>query len=278
MPYLLMETETRGLSDMADKYIISVTKLTAIADAIRAKTGGTDTLTADQMAAAIAGIKGESDSDTWCRKAINQELSGDVKVPDDITALPPYLWYDNRSGKDTCVNSINLNNVKEVSESLFYTANYGALNSITFTNAQRAIGKRAFYGAGITELTIPGNVKAIYDGAFNQCAYLQTVTFEPGDRITIYYYSTFAYKKFFLTNPDAATLTVTFNRDVTFSSGTGVFSGRSGSIILTTGGCMCTSGTFDGFTGKIYVPAAYLDKYKTGTNWSKYADIIVASS
>ncbi len=263
---------------MADKYIISGSKLTAIADAIRAKTGGTDTLTADQMAAAIAGIKGASDSDTWCRKAINRELSGAVKVPDDITALPPYLWYDNYSGNETYIESINLNNVKEVPEGLFYTIVGAALNSITLTNAQRTIGKRAFYGANITELTIPGSVEVIYDEAFSQCAYLQTVTFEPGDRITIYYSSTFAYKKSFWTYPDAATLTVTFNRDVTFSSGTGVFSGRSGSIILTTGGCMCSSGTFDGFSGKIYVPAAYLDKYKADTNWSKYADIIVASS
>lgn len=47
---------------MADKYIISKAKLTAIADAIRTKTGGTANLTADQMATAITGIKSYDDA------------------------------------------------------------------------------------------------------------------------------------------------------------------------------------------------------------------------
>lgn len=41
---------------MADKSIIDNSKLTAIADAIRTKTGGTDALTADQMATEIATL------------------------------------------------------------------------------------------------------------------------------------------------------------------------------------------------------------------------------
>jgi hypothetical protein len=43
---------------MADKVIVSREKLVAVADAVREKTGGTESLTLDEMPGAVAGIEG----------------------------------------------------------------------------------------------------------------------------------------------------------------------------------------------------------------------------
>lgn len=87
-------------------------KLTAIADAVRAKTGGTELLTLDQMAAEIAGISGGGvtglaydigefvfDTDTPSHKtpAVQHSLG---EIPDCII-----VWSDNWAGNTEVIDT-----------------------------------------------------------------------------------------------------------------------------------------------------------------------------
>lgn len=76
------------------KAIIDTDKLTAIGDAIRAKTGKTDKLTASQMADEIGNMQTGGGSDRSGEVALlNKEFSGTYKVPDGAKALTSGCFY-----------------------------------------------------------------------------------------------------------------------------------------------------------------------------------------
>lgn len=71
------------------KYAIEAESLTAIADAVREKTGSTDKLTPAQMASAISGIEGGDSTDT-----LVEYLCGNYTdiVDEKTTTLPTYIF------------------------------------------------------------------------------------------------------------------------------------------------------------------------------------------
>ena len=120
-------------------------KLSAIGNAIRAKTGGTDMLTLDQMPTAIAGIQTGSSSgwdESTVKSLIERSSILNLTLPSDLT---------------------------KIGEGAFYGCKY--LKNITLPNTVTRIENFAFDGCSSLILnSIPSNVEYIGDGAFSGCS------------------------------------------------------------------------------------------------------------
>lgn len=80
-------------------------KLTAIADAIRGKTGGTDALTLDQMATEISGIETGGGSPEICT----------IKIQSDTTVFVGYTRLNDDGTMQTMAASFDLTDTIEMS-------------------------------------------------------------------------------------------------------------------------------------------------------------------
>ena len=169
-------------------------KLSAIGNAIRAKTGGTDMLTLDQMPTAIAGI--QTGSGFWDEDTASSLVSRgiyDIDLPSDLTKIGNYAFAD-------CTNlrlSSLPNSVTEIGRYAFYNCFYMKLTSlptsltkiypsafegchalkITFIpNGVTSIGERAFYGCNsLTTLTFKGTPTSISNSSFKNCTNLTNI-------------------------------------------------------------------------------------------------------
>ena len=147
-----------------------------------------------------------------------------------------------------------------------------SLKSITIPDSVTSIGEGVFLiCSGLKSITIPDSVTSIGDFAFNGCSGLKSVTIP--DSVTSIGDYAFAV---------CTSLTsVTIGNSVT-SIGINAFNGCNN---LTSVYCKSTTppsadyeifGTNESIK-KIYVPINSLDAYKSATNWSQYADIMVGS-
>lgn len=127
-------------------YLIQGETLTAIGDAIRAKTGNTAQLTPAQMATEITGIQtGGGDDGSF--KAVIEGTATNPTLPSDLTKIRSYAFY----------NCDNL-----------------ALTSLP--EGVTTIENYAFSGCtGITSMTFKGTPDTIYDNVFKGCANLTTI-------------------------------------------------------------------------------------------------------
>ena len=124
---------------------------------------------------------------------------------------------------------------------------YG-LTDINLPNSLTTIGQGAFHGCiALKSIDIPANVTTIESGAFAWCEVLESITIP--NSVT----SMGAYIFEWCTS-----LTTVYCQSTTPPTiGINIFSNTSSDI-------------------KIYVPAESVDTYKSATNWSTYADCIVA--
>lgn len=114
-----------------------IEKLTAIADAIRGKTGKTDGLTLDQMPGEIAGI--QSGGDTSIEDSfVNHSLTSYSN--DRITELVNYAFY-----------------------------RFGSLTYVSFPNVT-TVGSYAFENSGLNKCSFP-NVTTFKNYAFTRCQF-----------------------------------------------------------------------------------------------------------
>lgn len=169
---------------MSEKYIIDGTKLTAIADAVRSKTGETGSLTADQMAEKITNIQ---TGDTALTKLL---LSGDGSIgtvdttPLNITSYRSNAFsgiYGLYSIKDENVTSVgeyafakcynlggvNLPKVETVSKYAF--SDCGSLKTLSLPLCSN-VGSYAFAGAPFENVEIGADATSqigVEPGAFN---------------------------------------------------------------------------------------------------------------
>jgi hypothetical protein len=124
-------------------------KLTAIANAIRTKTGSTDSLTLDQMASEIDNIQ-----------------SG---------ATEPYI--EEVYGMFGDLIDVNMHGYTKIRNSAFYDCSKLALTSLPAELT--IIGNSAFYGCSNLALTsLPAGLTSIEAVAFKNCTGLSSITFE----------------------------------------------------------------------------------------------------
>lgn len=255
---------------MADKYIISKAKLTAIADAIRAKTGETGTLTVDQMASEIAGISAGGAISKFVTKYINGELDGEVVMPDGLKSAPPHIFdLNGMAGYTTCRNDITSIDTNDMESVPPYFAYAQRLKTVTLNSAVTYIGNYAFASTEIKKIYVPnGDDKLAIDiYAFAGISTLTSV--DIGRPVTLYSYA-FEHH----TSGDAVTVKL---RKTTIFNGSKIFMNMRGnsSLVLYTGDCVANdSGFLQGYDSKLYVPRAYLADYKAKTNFAAYADQI----
>lgn len=115
-------------------------KLTAIANAIRSKTGGTEKLSLDGMATAINGITVGGGSDDTMKGLIERNVT-EVVIPNGTTKIAGFAFYY-----------------------------FDRLEKITIQESIVSIGNSAFSNCkALTSITIPEGVTSIKDWAFNNC-------------------------------------------------------------------------------------------------------------
>lgn len=145
-------------------------KLSAIGNAIRAKTGGTDMLTLDQMPNAIAGI--QTSNDDLAKKMITGE--GTItELPSDITKIGKYAFYNCVELELTSLPS----GITSIGRYAFYGCSNLALTSLPSNIT--TIPAFSFNDCQKMKLTyIPSSVTEIGSYAFQDCYGLRTLTFE----------------------------------------------------------------------------------------------------
>lgn len=254
---------------MADKYIISKSKLTAIADAIRTKTGETGTLTADQMAEEIAGISAGDAISEFATKYINGELDGEVVMPDGLKSAPPHIFsLYGMVGYTTCRNALTSIDINDMESIPPYFAYLQELQNITFNSVVKYIGDNAFTGTNVKKLYIPNSIDNLNVGtnAFSSTPITSVDICRP---VTFSSYV-------FVHNTTGEACTVKLRKASVFD-GRDIFQYMRGesSLVLYTGDCVANNSYFlKDFEGKLYVPRAYLADYKAKTNFVAYANQI----
>ena len=144
-----------------------------------------------------------------------------------------------------------------------------SLTSITIPEGVTEIGSFAFSGcSSLTSINLPSTVTSIGSNAFNACTSLTSITIPEG--VTKIGGSTF-YHCTSLTS-------ITIPEGVT-SIGNYAFSGCTSLTTMrveaTTPPTLKNTSAISTATTQIQVPMASIEAYKTATNWSNFADIIV---
>ena len=147
----------------------------------------------------------------------------------------------------------------------------GELTEYSIPNTVEKIGFSAFGGyRNIKRFTIPNSVMSIGDGSFNSCTSLQDITIP--DSVTEIVGGSF----YNCTSLTSAILSKNLTKigDATFMNCASLKTVFCNAVTPP----QCGKGLFDGVPSgfKIYVLAASVSAYKSATNWSIYADAIVA--
>ena len=253
-----------------------ISKLTAIAEAIRNKTGKTDLLTLEQMPVEIAAIEtggGSSEGgsgDTGIEDAlVSGSLSG-VYSNDRVTEVGAYVFYDSD------VTSFDLPNVTKINRNAFELCYY--ITSLSLPKLE-TVGVSVFASCqNLVEIKLPKIIKTSVS-CFISCKALETIILPSVTTMTAgtEFSACTALKKVIL--PSITELGYTTLYSATFKQCTAL------EALILPSDTMCTlksgAGAFGNTstsyasgislnTGYIYVPEALLESYKTGTNWSAY--------
>ena len=154
--------------------LVEEASLQNIANSIREKTGTTDTYKPSEMASAISGIQSGGGSVPENGIFINKYLmNGEIGYPEEISLIgmshiPDYYCYVYQSGLASLfftVKKINfLCNPSSIGNNAFYNMSNNKTSEIP--SSVKSIGNSAFYGNGIIEFTVNGDIKSIGNSAF----------------------------------------------------------------------------------------------------------------
>lgn len=243
-------------------------KMTAIADAIRGKTGGTNPLTLDQMATAIAGITAGGGDEMYI--ALSNDTLTDYSLPSGVNKVRAYLFAGSKNLKTADLSALDVSGGGAIGTNAFYQCE--KLESVVFPsgNAVRPwIESRAFSGCkslkevyisvsgsfGSSETYLFENCTALTKfvaplirttqtlGMFKGCSALTLVDVMGGGFGQSYFGRCSSLTTLVLRNDTVVTLAnINAFQDTPFSSG--------------------------GTGGTVYVPTALIESYQTATNWS----------
>lgn len=171
----------------------------------------------------------------------NKEYLASIIIPYSVTKIGTSAFY-------YCIKLTNViihDSVTTIGDRAFEMC-YG-LTSVTIPDSITEIGNYTFQSCtGLTSVTIPDSVTEIGSGAFKSCKSLTSVTIP--DSVTTIGSSAFQY---------CTSLTSVYCKaTIPPSIGNGLFSSTAS-------------------TKKIYVPIASVNRYKSATYWSDYANDIV---
>ena len=230
-------------------------KLTAIADAIRGKTGGTEELTLDQMAVEIEGISG----------------GGDTTQEDGIVEQTITEYTNNRVtkvGQNTFRNWTNLRSVsmKECTE-IEGDAFNGCTNlSSVFFPSLTAIKTRGFHQTGLVEVTDANFPKLTYlTQCFNNCASLKRIVLPNVKAITNSQTGCTGLEYAEYAKAQSISISA-FNNCTVFDT----LVLRNNALVTLANINAFTNTPFasGGTGGTVYVPQALIEQYQQATNWS----------
>lgn len=235
-----------------------IEKLTNIADAIREKTGGTEKLSLDGMAEAIAGIStGGGDEQSVLDSFIEEGLT--EISSNTITKVRDYAFYYLKT-----LTAVNLPAVESAGKDAF--RNCGSLTTLNLP-ALTSCGERAFsynnllttvnlpaltiagadtfaYCKGLTVATLP-LLKHIVGNAFSNCSELTTVKI---------YEATSISSRVFYNCSKLNTIVIRQDDMVCSVASRDAFSG--------------TPFAEGGTGGTVYVPATLIETYQKASNWA----------
>ena len=152
------------------EYLIRGTTLSAIANAIREKTGGTEKMTPEKMATEISNIKSGDDGSF---KSVIERTVSNPTLPSDLTSIGSKAFYGYSNLALTSLPS----GVTKIGDSAFNSCTKLALTSLP--SGLTSIGNSAFKECTNLALTsLPSGLTSIGSYAFNGCAKLTSITFE----------------------------------------------------------------------------------------------------
>lgn len=232
-----------------------IDKLTAIADAIRGKTGKTEEMTLDQMATEIAAIEtgggGEDLIAAHFNRTIEHYSSNEVK------SVPDYAFEWNST-----VQSVDFPSATKVGTSAFWHAT--KLNSMNIPSAT-TLGQGAFRSTAITHADFP-LATSIGISAFTLCRQLVYVNIPKATSLLT---SAFNGCKS-LTSIDLPAVTTLDDQVFRGCTSLTTVILRSASVVTMkyTSVFQETPFASGGTGGTVYVPSALIESYKAATNWS----------
>lgn len=170
----------RGIDQMANHdTIVSSDKLSAIADAIRDKTGKSDALTLDQMPEEIESISTGGATPqcgivptSWASNGLvlSANSYGDVPVAALSTITANSYTYFSSDPHNYAPESINTSQTDLPVTDEIVLNTYTYINSLSFQTVPRIIGSQAFLGCCWLELNeLPEGITAIGSMAFYKC-------------------------------------------------------------------------------------------------------------
>lgn len=215
-----------------------IDKLTAIADAIRGKTGKTDGMTLDQMVTEIEGIQtggGGSSAEFETLVSIIADTEQDI-YSESITVI------GQNSLRYCSAASISMPNLKEIK--MWGLANCGNLTSVNFPTLKTATTGSLGNNVKLEEIVL-ASLETAFSQMFSGCTGLKKIDLPIAKEIhNGAFRNGSALTTLILRKTDA----VCVLRDVAAFGGTPFASGGTG--------------------GTVYCPASLISQYQTATNWS----------
>ena len=225
---------------MANTYTTLTELFTATADAIRAKTGKTDSIVADNFPDEIIGIKTGNDK-AIIERTIKEASYDDVEFVNDYAFFGcdylssisfPKCKYIGLNAFEYCTSLVSASFpvCTSIGRSAFYYC-YN-LTSVSFPACAKISNRAFFYCKSLTSASFPACI-SIFSSAFDRCHNLTSLYLTGSSLCT-------------LSNSNAFTSTPI-------------------------GGYSTTAGRY----GSIYVPASLLTSYQTATNWTYFSSRFV---
>lgn len=187
-----------------------------------------------------------------------------VNVPNSVTSVEDGAFYV--CSKLTTVNFPS--NMTSFGSNTFY--NCSKLTNVTIPYGVTTIGAQVFWACtSLTSITIPDSVTSIGNSAFRACKLIKSIVV-PNSVVTIAYGAFWG--MFELEDAVFGTAVETIGSDIFTDKRYHLdFTIR---VLATTPPTLGTNFVPSTFVGKIYVPDASVDSYKTATNWSAWKDYI----